>query len=140
MPTVSTAEATIDGRMLPGFDSERFLAELRPILGEHLSYEILLETPPLEVSADTIAQDLIVRVGPSGHYLAEQHTVDHMRTEFVFPTLSDRDKREEWEEGGAKSARQRANERAREILDEHQATPWSAEQEAAIRAELPRVI
>ncbi len=56
----STAEATIDGRTLPGFDTERFLAELRPILGEHLSYEVLLETPPLEVSTDTPLFDLMV--------------------------------------------------------------------------------
>ena len=49
----STAEVTLDGRMLPGFNAERFLAELKPILGEQLEYEILLETPPLEVSSDT---------------------------------------------------------------------------------------
>ncbi len=55
----SGAEATIDGRTLPGYDTESFLAELRPVLGEHLEYEVLLETPPLQVSHETSLYDLM---------------------------------------------------------------------------------
>lgn len=49
----SEAEATLDGRLLPGFDRDSFLAELRPRLGRHIEIEVEQYSPPLEVSADT---------------------------------------------------------------------------------------
>lgn len=49
----SQAEATLDGRTLPGFDPEQFLAELRPVLGEQFEYEFELTSPPLETSHET---------------------------------------------------------------------------------------
>ncbi|MEP7356934.1 MAG: M20/M25/M40 family metallo-hydrolase, partial [Anaerolineales bacterium] len=47
------AEATLDGRTLPGFNTESFLAELRAVLGDKFDYEITLQAPPLETPADT---------------------------------------------------------------------------------------
>lgn len=47
------AQATIDGRLLPGFDSETFLAQLMPLLGPHLDYEITMDTPPIQARHDT---------------------------------------------------------------------------------------
>ncbi len=47
------AAVTIDGRLLPGFDPERFLGELRGVLGDGFDYEILLTSPPLETRHDT---------------------------------------------------------------------------------------
>ena len=49
----SEAEAVLDGRMLPGFDRDAFLAELRPRLGDYIEVEVEQYSPPLEVSADT---------------------------------------------------------------------------------------
>jgi acetylornithine deacetylase/succinyl-diaminopimelate desuccinylase-like protein len=49
----SEAEATLDGRMLPGFETESFLAEVRSRLGEGFNLSIIHTSPPLEVSADT---------------------------------------------------------------------------------------
>jgi acetylornithine deacetylase/succinyl-diaminopimelate desuccinylase-like protein len=53
------AEATIDGRVLPGFDAEAFLGELKPVLGEQLEYEITLASPPAATSPDTALFRLI---------------------------------------------------------------------------------
>jgi trimethylamine--corrinoid protein Co-methyltransferase len=53
----------------------------------------------IEVNEDTLAKDLIMEKGPGGNYLAEKHTVEHMRDEFFFPKLANRDKREELEPG-----------------------------------------
>jgi len=94
----------------------------------------------IEVSDETIAKGVIACVSPAGHYLAEQHTVKHMRQEFFFPKLSDRERREDWEEAGAMDACRRANERARQILAEHWQTPLLPHLEARIRAEMPLVI
>ncbi len=49
----SEAEATLDGRLLPGFECDTFLAELRPRLGPHVEIEVDHYSPPLEVPADT---------------------------------------------------------------------------------------
>lgn len=68
---------------------------------------------------DHLAYDAIMDVGPGGHYLASDHTMRHMRSEY-FPGngISDKGSRETWSEGGALSARERAVIMAREILDQ----------------------
>ena len=55
----SEAEAILDGRMLPGFDVEAFLAEVRPRLGEGIEITIEHTSPPLEVSSETPLFNLI---------------------------------------------------------------------------------
>jgi len=51
----------------------------------------------IEVSDDTLGLDLIAKVcgetGSNRHFLAERHTAEHMRSEFFFPTLANREKR-----------------------------------------------
>lgn len=49
----SVAELTLDGRTLPGFDSEAILAELQAVMGDQLEYEVIMSAPPLETSYDT---------------------------------------------------------------------------------------
>jgi trimethylamine--corrinoid protein Co-methyltransferase len=89
----------------------------------------------IEVNSETIAADITKKVGPAGHFLREPHTVKHMRNEFFFPKLSDRDLREDWERNGAIDARQRANAAAREILAEHQPIPIDPDIDAKLRAQ-----
>jgi trimethylamine--corrinoid protein Co-methyltransferase len=94
----------------------------------------------IKVNDETIAQHLIAQVGPAGNYLAEPHTVEHMRDEFFFPTLSDREKREAWEEAGRRETREVANELARSILQEHRPVPLASDVEARIRSEIPLLV
>ncbi len=89
----------------------------------------------IEVTPETIAADVIKRVGPAGHFLREPHTVKHMRDEFFFPTLSDRDLREDWLVNGGLDARQRANALARQILSEHQPEPIQPEVDQELHAQ-----
>ncbi len=49
----SEAEVTIDGRTLPGFNTESFLRELKSVLGELLDYEVIMESPPIQTRHDT---------------------------------------------------------------------------------------
>jgi acetylornithine deacetylase/succinyl-diaminopimelate desuccinylase-like protein len=49
----ATAEATLDGRTLPGFSTEAFLAELRAVVGDTFEFEVMLATPPIETRYDT---------------------------------------------------------------------------------------
>ncbi len=94
----------------------------------------------IEVNHNTIAQDVVARVGPAGEHLADEHTVRFMRKEFFFPKLSDRDEREGWEANGAKTARQRAHEIATRLLNTHEPLRWSPEIDAQIRKEIPGIV
>jgi len=44
-------------------------------------------TKPFEVSAETLAADVIDRVGPGGHFLNETHTAGHFRDEMLLSPL-----------------------------------------------------
>ena len=77
----------------------------------------------IEVNEDTLALDVIDKVGPGGNFLAEEHTVSHMRSEFFFPKVSDRSQREKWLSEGGKDARERAREIAKDILAKYKPLP-----------------
>jgi acetylornithine deacetylase/succinyl-diaminopimelate desuccinylase-like protein len=49
----STAEAVLDGRLLPGFDRSSFLAELAPLLGPDIEVQVMEYGAPLETPVDT---------------------------------------------------------------------------------------
>jgi len=74
----------------------------------------------IEVNEETIAREVIDRVGPGEHFLADEHTLNYMRQEYYQPKLSDRLLREKWEEEGGLSARERAREKAKNILSRHE--------------------
>lgn len=94
----------------------------------------------VEVTGETLAFDIIARVGPGGHFLADPHTLEHMRAEFFFPTLADRARREKWEQTGALDGRERAREKARTLLAEHEPLPLPDGTEEAIRKEIPGIM
>ncbi len=76
-------------------------------------------TKGMEVNRDTLAVDVIKEVGPGGNYLAHDHTVRNFRKTNWFPKLTNRKKWDSWMDDGGKDMRQRANELARQILEEH---------------------
>jgi len=48
----------------------------------------------IEVNDETLATDLIIEKGPCKDYMADKHTIRHMRKEFFVPSLANRLKRE----------------------------------------------
>lgn len=72
----------------------------------------------LAIDDEALAVDVIGAVGPGGNFLAEDHTVAHMRGLWQ-PRLFDRGTWEAWEAAGRPSPRDRARERARELLASH---------------------
>lgn len=70
----------------------------------------------IEVNKDTLALDVIKRIGPGGEYLTDEHTYRYMKSEYYQPVLSDRRPREKWENAGEKKADRRAAEIAADIL------------------------
>jgi len=74
----------------------------------------------IDVTDDTLALDVIKKVGPNGTYIMESHTLEHFKKELYFSKIVDQDKRETWEKGGQKGMLERAREAARRILANHQ--------------------
>jgi trimethylamine--corrinoid protein Co-methyltransferase len=88
----------------------------------------------IEVSDETLALDVIDDVGPGGHYLMADHTLNHMRSEFYYPSsVVDRQGWDGWQKDGGQPAQERAREIAQEILKVHQPPPLDPEVERWIR-------
>ncbi|MBU0684655.1 MAG: trimethylamine methyltransferase family protein [Thermoplasmatota archaeon] len=75
---------------------------------------------------ETMALDVIEKVGPGKNFLAQRHTLTHMRTEFFMPNLVDRRSFDAWSQTGSKSMRDRAREKVKEILANHKVPPLDA--------------
>jgi trimethylamine--corrinoid protein Co-methyltransferase len=71
----------------------------------------------IEVNDETLAVDVLKEVGPGGHFVSNRHTRRYMRSEQYQPQHSDRESRDQWMMKGAKDARARAADKAREVLD-----------------------
>lgn len=80
----------------------------------------------IEVTDETLALEVIDQVGPGGHFIGEDHTFRHFRENWV-PALLDRASFGDWEAGGSKSLGDRAQERVRRILRDHQPEPLPAD-------------
>jgi trimethylamine---corrinoid protein Co-methyltransferase len=85
------------------------------------------------VTPDSLALDVIERVGPGGHYLTQEHTRRHFRGEMWIPSLMDRQMRRAWEAAGKKTMADRVRARVIDILEHHEPAPISAEIEARLR-------
>ena len=68
------------------------------------------------VNDETLALDLIDRVGPSGHYLEEAHTMRHFR-DVWYSQLFDRTTYDTWREQGAVQFVERLQEKTRKLMD-----------------------
>jgi len=87
----------------------------------------------IDVNDDTLALDVTRSVGPGGDYLMEDHTYERMRDQSR-ADLIDRRMRSNWEAEGALSAYDRAVEKVRWILENHQPAPLSRDVRDRIRS------
>ena len=82
----------------------------------------------IEVSPETIALEVIKRVGPKGNFLEEPHTLKHLRSsEHWQPKLSNRSVYEKWMEDGGRDVVEKAREISKRILEHHQPKNLSEE-------------
>ena len=85
----------------------------------------------IRVDKDYLAVDCIKRVGPGGHFLDDDHTLDHFKENWQ-PDLTDRNTYEDWKSRGAKSMGQLAKEKIKGILKNHRPQPLPIEVDTAI--------
>ncbi len=77
----------------------------------------------VEIDDETLALDLIDRVGPRGSFIAEEHTMMHFRRELWMPEILDRRFFERWTEQGRKDARARTGEVLADVEASHVPKP-----------------
>jgi trimethylamine--corrinoid protein Co-methyltransferase len=73
----------------------------------------------IEVSPDTLAFDVIAKVGHDGHFLGEEHTLERCRTEFWQPQIVNRNGLATWSQNGKQDATHFAHNRWQELLAQH---------------------
>ena len=81
----------------------------------------------IEVDEDTIALDVIQRVGIGKDYLGQRHTMDRFRTEHFIPAVADRSSWDAWVQKGSKTILDRAADEVRRIFKEHTVEPVRSE-------------
>lgn len=88
----------------------------------------------IEVSEETLGFAAICEaVLGEGHFLGTQQTYAAMERDYFYPSLADRQEPRSWSLSGGFDAWQRAKQRARELLESHQPSYLSQEQDRQIR-------
>ena len=90
------------------------------------------------VDEEHLALHVIDRVGPGGHYLADEHTLKHFRTEFWYPKLLDRSRWEDWVASGSKTLGQRVREKVIDLIENFEPEPLDPDVEARLKEIIKR--
>jgi len=90
----------------------------------------------VRVDEETVAEELIGKVGPGGNFLAQRHTVNMARShEYFRPATAVRDALTDWEKKGRVGAEQRAKEIVEEVLGKERPRFIPEDVEKKIRGE-----
>jgi len=93
------------------------------VVADEIIREVRYVMGGVEVSQRTLAREAIHRARPGGGFLADDHTLDNWKWAQWRPALIDRLRYDNWVEKGCQDMTTRANERARQILAEHEVPP-----------------
>jgi len=126
---IGTLMAALDGANLIhdiGYLGQGLLGNIASILmsNEIISYSRRVMRG-FKLNSQKIALDVIKKVGPSGSFLKERHTLHNFREEIWRPIHSNRDDYESWIKKGKKSYTDRITEKALNILQTHKPIPLS---------------
>lgn len=77
----------------------------------------------IEVNKETLAVDIIEKVGPGGHFMAEEHTFENFKKEWWFPSIFSRERYDDWVAKGQPDLAERAKQKLQKIIEEHEAKP-----------------
>jgi trimethylamine--corrinoid protein Co-methyltransferase len=80
-----------------------------------------------QVTEETIALDIVKKVGPGGNFLGAKHTRDNFKTDFYYSELSSRRSYENWMSQGGLGLDAVALNRARQLIQRHQTSTTAEE-------------
>lgn len=89
----------------------------------------------IDINDETLAVDVIGKVGPGGHFLSQEHTKKYYKREVYYPAIFNRATYQTWVKAGSRDLREMARDRAKKILKEHFPEPLDKD----IETELERI-
>ena len=93
----------------------------------------------IEVNSDTLAVDMLEKVGPGGDFLGQEHTLLHMMDEFCETGLSDRTLYNEWLTSGGQDMKTRARQILDDLIAGHNPSCMSNDMIKEIRSRFPGI-
>ncbi|MCG8616071.1 MAG: trimethylamine methyltransferase family protein, partial [Desulfobacterales bacterium] len=103
------------------------------VLGNEVIHWIKRFMAGVDVTADTLAVEVINAVGPGGHFMTQKHTIDHMRQEVWQPELFFKDSYDAWVKSGETTLEQRADKKVADLLETYQPKALPEDTAARIR-------
>jgi len=94
-------------------------------------------TAPVDVTEETLALDVVEELGPTGDYLAHEHTYRHFRKPY-YSDLADKRQYDDWLDQGGPRMEERAAKQVDEILTEHEPEPLPDDVQRDLRAIVER--
>ncbi len=111
------------------------------VIDDDINGSIMRMVRGIEVTDESLSVELIDQVcRGEGHYLGTQQSLELMQTEYYYPHTGDRSRRDDWELAGGHDMRERARQRARQILDSHVPHPFDVAVDEAIRGRFEIVL
>jgi trimethylamine--corrinoid protein Co-methyltransferase len=107
------------------------------VLGDEIIAHLRRMMKGMDLSDEHLALELMERVGPSGQFFMEDHTLEHYR-EIWYPKVFCREEYSAWAAKGCQPLRQILNEKVRWILANHKPRPLRPEVRSRIDAILKR--
>lgn len=90
----------------------------------------------IRVDQDTLAVEVIEKVGYGENFLMEEHTIRFLQEEYLASELFDKNFYKNWKEKGGKKLEERAKEKVIKILKDHEVEPL----EKDVKKEIEKII
>ena len=114
-------------------ETEFTLSMEQAVIDNELAGMVLRAQRGIEVSAETIAEDVIRDCAGTGDFLSHEHTLTHFRQEHIDSTLTGPQRRETWAAAGSPTLGERAAKRVQEILSAPKEPCLTPDQAAELR-------
>ena len=127
---VSVPDLATGGGML---ETSTVLSLEQMVLDAERARDVRISIAPQDTSPEALAVDVVRKVGPGGHFLAQRHTVTHMKDFPITRFAGSSDALGGSEEASPyQRARSEARDEARRIIESHRVEPLPEELEAAL--------
>lgn len=120
--------ARVGGEVVNGFgviDGSTLLSYEQLLMDHEIARMVVKLFRGFEVNQETLALDIIKKVGIGGSYLSQMHTLKHTK-EIMIPMFWDSDPYDMWVKKGRKDPMTAALEKVDQILKEHKPVPIEA--------------
>jgi len=109
-------------------EDARTLSYEAMVISDEVASMFLRALRGIEVSDETLAADIIQKVGPGGNFLSEKHTLEYLRREIFISEILDKPR--------VKDIREAAKKKAKQLLSTHQTEPL----DKSVQEELRKIV